>query len=169
MELARAVLGPLAPPEPPPARPGEPALLHMFTETGEAAAFLGEALRSLMAREPLAQAAVITRHAAQADLWHAALAQAEVPSLRRVKRDEFPFKAGIDVTDVAQVKGLEFDYVVLVDVSAQSYPAVLEARHLLHIGATRAVHQLWLLSVGEPSTLLPEGLRQGEKGGHFLV
>src|SRR5205823_11479970 len=55
------------------------------------------------------------------------------------------------VTDVAQVKGLEFDYVVMVDVNEASYPAVNWARHLLHIGVTRAAHQLWLVSTGEPS------------------
>jgi hypothetical protein len=31
------------------------------------------------------------------------------------------------------------------------------ARRLLHVGATRAVHQLWLTSVGTPSPLLPAG------------
>jgi ATP-dependent DNA helicase UvrD/PcrA len=158
MKLARAVLGPLAPPDEPVARPGEPVELHQFDEMGPAVAFLADALRSLMAREPMAQVALISRHPAQADLWYGALVQAEVPSLRRVRRDDFPFKPGIDVTDVAQVKGLEFDYVVLLDASAANYPTTLESRHLLHIGATRAAHQLWLLSTGQPSALLPEWL-----------
>ena len=65
------------------------------------------------------------------------------------------FKPGIDVTDVRQVKGLEFDYVILVDVTASQYPADDESRHLLHIGATRAAHQLWVVSTGTPSPLLP--------------
>jgi DNA helicase-2/ATP-dependent DNA helicase PcrA len=72
-----------------------------------------------------------------------------------VRRQDFSFTAGVDVTDVAQVKGLEFDYVVLLDVVPANYPATVEARHLLHIGATRAVHQLWLLAVGELSPLVP--------------
>jgi DNA helicase-2/ATP-dependent DNA helicase PcrA len=158
MRLARAVLGPLAPPAEPAARPGEPVELHRFDEMGPAVAFLAEALRSLMGREPIAQVALLSRHAAQADGWYAALAQAEVPALRRVRRDDFSFKPGIDVTDVAQVKGLEFDYVVLLDVGATSYPPTLESRHLLHIGATRAAHQLWLLAIGTPSPLLPPEL-----------
>jgi DNA helicase-2/ATP-dependent DNA helicase PcrA len=154
-KLARAVLGDLAPKGDLIARPGEPVELHSFEEMGEAVAFLGDALRSLMGREPMAQVALITRHAAQSDAWYAALAQAEVPALRRVRKDEFPFRPGIDVTDVAQVKGLEFDYVVLLDASAQSYPPTIESRHLLHIGATRAAHQLWLVTIGPPSPLLP--------------
>jgi DNA helicase-2/ATP-dependent DNA helicase PcrA len=62
------------------------------------------------------------------------------------------------VTDVRQVKGLEFDYVVLLDVNEASYPAQDEARHLLHIAVTRAAHQLWLTATGKPSPLLPAEL-----------
>src|SRR5262249_43158200 len=122
MKLARAVLGPLAPPDPPVARPGDPVELHRFDELGAAVAVLADALRSVMARERMAQVALIARHAAQADAWWAALRPADVPSLRRVRREDFSFKPGIDVTEVAQVKGLEFDYVVLIDASARSYP-----------------------------------------------
>ena len=35
------------------------------------------------------------------------------------------------------------------------------ARHLMHIGVTRAAHQLWLVSTGEPSPLIPAALRDG--------
>ena len=65
---------------------------------------------------------------------------------------------GIDVTDVRQIKGLEFDYVVVLDPTRQNYPARDQARHLLHIAATRAAHQLWVFSTGNPSLLLPEAL-----------
>jgi len=73
---------------------------------------------------------------------------------------DFPFKPGVDVTDVRQVKGLEFDYVILVDVTESTYPVDDESRHLLHIGATRAAHQLWFLATSKPSQLLPESLRE---------
>jgi ATP-dependent DNA helicase UvrD/PcrA len=162
MLLAREILGPeLAPDEPLAARPGEPVELHEFGDIGEAVAFLGDALRNLMAREPTASCAVISRHAEQADLYFDGLRRAEVPALRRVRRDDFNFQPGVDVTDVAQVKGLEFDYVVMVDVNDSSYPDVHWARHLLHIGVTRAAHQLWLVTTGEPSPLVPNALRDG--------
>jgi len=61
---------------------------------------------------------------------------------------------------VSQVKGLEFDYVVMVEVGEVSYPDTVEARHLLHIGATRAAHQLWLIATGPASKLLPPRLTQ---------
>jgi DNA helicase-2/ATP-dependent DNA helicase PcrA len=166
MMLAREILGPeLAPDEPLAARPGEPVELHEFGDLGEAVAFLSDALRNLMAREPTASCAVIARHAEQADAYFEGLRRAEVPALRRVRRDEFNFHPGVDVTDIAQVKGLEFDYVVMVDVNAASYPDQHWARHMLHIGVTRAAHQLWLVSTGEPSALIPAALRDGGRMG----
>ncbi|MBL0217933.1 MAG: ATP-binding domain-containing protein [Myxococcales bacterium] len=162
MQLAREILGPdLAPEEPLAARPGEPVELHEFGDLGEAVAFLGDALRNLMAREPTASCAVISRHPEQADAYYEGLKRAEIPALRRVRKDEFNFQPGVDVTDVTSVKGLEFDYVVMVDVNAASYPDQHWARHLLHIGVTRAAHQLWMVSTGEPSVLVPRSLLDG--------
>ncbi len=162
MLLAREVLGPeLAPDEPLAARPGEPVELHEFGDIGEAVAFLSDALRNLMAREPTASCCLIARHPEQADAYFHGLSRAEIPALRRVRRDEFTFQPGVDVTDVTQVKGLEFDYVVMLETNAASYPDAHWARHLMHIGVTRAAHQLWLVSTGEPSVLIPAALRDG--------
>ncbi|HTJ41709.1 MAG TPA: ATP-binding domain-containing protein [Kofleriaceae bacterium] len=166
MLLAREILGPsLAPEETLAARNGEPVELHEFGDVGEAVAFLADSLRALMQREPTASCAVISRHPEQADAYYDGLRRAEVPALRRVRRDEFNFQPGVDVTDVAQVKGLEFDYVVMVDVNTTSYPDASWARHLLHIGVTRAAHQLWLVSTAEPSALVPAALRDGGRMG----
>jgi DNA helicase-2/ATP-dependent DNA helicase PcrA len=141
-------------------RSGAAVELHRFSEQGEAVAMLADALRSLSMREPLASAAVITRHPEQARLYAHALTDAEVPGVRLVANQEFSFKAGIEVTDVAQVKGLEFDYAILLDVTASNYPDTLESRHLLYIAATRAAHQLWLIAVGAPSPILSSALMQ---------
>ena len=67
--------------------------------------------------------------------------------------------AGIDVTDVRQTKGLEFDIVILLDVNDASYPTTDDARRLLHVAMTRAAHQLWVTYTGAPSPLLPDSLR----------
>jgi DNA helicase-2/ATP-dependent DNA helicase PcrA len=159
IEFARAVLGPLASADAPEAtRSGAPVELFPFAHTGNAMAFLSEALRELMNDEPNASVAVVTRYPEQADVYYAGLTRAEVPRLRRIADQDFPFKPGIDVTDVRQVKGLEFDYVILVEVNEGSYPTEDEARHLLHIGATRAAHQLWIVTAGKPSPLLPQEL-----------
>ncbi|MGF1508868.1 MAG: ATP-binding domain-containing protein [Myxococcota bacterium] len=159
VDFSRHVLGPLADPEPPVVpRDGVPVEQFTFGSTGEAIAFLGEALRSLVLRERKANIAVIARYAAQADIYAQGLRRSEVPAVRRVFGKDFSFAPGIDVVDVAQVKGLEYDYVVLVEVNANTYPEVKEARHLLHIAATRTVHQLWVLSTSEPSPLLPDSI-----------
>ncbi|HRI51641.1 MAG TPA: ATP-binding domain-containing protein, partial [Pseudomonadota bacterium] len=99
--------------------------------------------------------ALLARHIGTADAFYAGLSRADVPSLRRVARHEFTFSAGVDVTDVTQVKGLEFDYVVILDATAAAYPDTTEARHLLHIAITRCAHQLWLIAAGAPSPLCP--------------
>jgi DNA helicase-2/ATP-dependent DNA helicase PcrA len=71
-----------------------------------------------------------------------------------VQDQNFSFTAGVEVTEIEQVKGLEFDYVILVDVDAANYRDVSSARRLLHVGATRAIHQLWLAAVGVPSPIV---------------
>lgn len=160
VEFSRAVLGPLADDNSPEAvRGGAPVELFRFADPGEAVGFLSEALRDLVDAEPRASVAVIARHPEQADLFYNGLSRAETPKVRRVAAQDFTFKPGIDVTDVRQVKGLEFDYVLLVEVSDSTYALDEEARHLLHIAATRAAHQLWILTSGKPSPLLPRELR----------
>jgi DNA helicase-2/ATP-dependent DNA helicase PcrA len=160
LEVAHAVLGPLAPEDRPTAtRSGAPVELFTFGHTGDAVGFLGEALRQLVAQEPRASVAVITRYAEQADTYYDGLKKGEVPFLRRIAEQDFPFRPGVDVTDVRQVKGLEFDYVIVAEASKHSYPDDDESRHLLHIAATRAAHQLWFIASGTaPSLLLPQAL-----------
>ena len=162
LALARHVMGSLGDDEPPRApRSGAPVEAHCLPATGAAVAFLAEALRPLFSREPRATVAVLARHPEQADRYFEGLLRAEVPSLRRVRDQNFSFRPGIEVTDIRQVKGLEFDYVIVVDVNASSFGPDDESRHLLHIAATRAAHQLWLVVTATPSPLLPAELLGG--------
>jgi DNA helicase II / ATP-dependent DNA helicase PcrA len=164
MDLARHLVGEtIHAAELLPTRAGAAVELHRFNDQGEAVAMLSEALRSLTMREPLASVALITRYPEQARLYAEALSAAEVPAVRLVANQEFSFRAGIEVTDVTQVKGLEFDYVILLDVSTANYPETLESRHLLYIAATRAAHQLWITSVGPASSILPSALHSRER------
>jgi DNA helicase-2/ATP-dependent DNA helicase PcrA len=159
LELARHAMGPLAASDPPKApRSGAPVEAHSFPGVGAAVAFLAEALRPLFAREPRATVAILGRHPEQADRYFEGLRRADVPSLRRVRVQDFAFRPGVEVTDVRQVKGLEFDYVLLVDANASTYGTDDESRHLFHIAATRAAHQLWLIVTDLPSPLIPPEL-----------
>jgi DNA helicase-2/ATP-dependent DNA helicase PcrA len=155
--FARAVLGPVAEDDAPPlaAREGVPVELFSFGEHGSCVEHVGRAVRALMRGEPLASVAVIAPTGDTARMYHAGLARMEIPRLRLVEDQVFAFAPGVDVVDVSQVKGLEFDYVVLVDVGEHAYPDRPAARRLLHVAATRAVHQLWVTSVGPASPLLP--------------
>jgi DNA helicase-2/ATP-dependent DNA helicase PcrA len=156
LAFARAVLGPLAEAEAPLAtRHGAPVEFHGFNDIGAAVAFLGEALRDLALNEPRANVAVIARDPERAEVYYQGLLRAEIPRLARVADQDFSFRPGVEVTDIRQVKGLEFDYVILVDVTVSQYPVDDESRHLLHIGATRAAHQLWVVASGLASPLLP--------------
>ncbi|HXI54746.1 MAG TPA: 3'-5' exonuclease [Polyangia bacterium] len=162
MHVARHAMGPLADAEPPLAhRSGAPVEAHRFPGTGAAVGFLAEALRPLFQSEPRATVAVLSRHPEQADRYFEGLRRAEVPSLRRVRAQDFAFRPGVEVSEIRQAKGLEFDYVILVDVNASTFGLDDESRHLFHIGATRAAHQLWLIVTAAPSLLLPPSLRPG--------
>jgi len=159
LAFARHVLGPLADPTPPIApRTGAPVEHHHFPSQGAAVAFLADSLRPLFSREPRATLAILARHPEQADAYYEALRMAEIPNLRRIRSYEFAFRPGVEITEIRQVKGLEYDYVVLIDVNASTYSTDDESRHLLHIGATRAAHQLWVITTGKPSPLLPAWL-----------
>ncbi len=152
--VANAVLGPLAPAQPATAgRPGGPVGWHRFPNEGSATLFLQDAVGDLVLREPEASVAVLTRGASGAARWAKALAH--LPRARLVRQGEFSFAPGVDVCEVSEAKGLEFDYVIVPDADAASYPGDDEARRALHVAATRAMHQLWFCSVGTPSTLLP--------------
>ena len=135
-------------------RSGPPVELFRLTDRGACVAFLSDVLRDLMEAEPMASVAVLTPSPVVSDVYFEGLQRAELLRLRRIREGEFPFKAGIEVTEVTQVKGLEFDYVIVLDVDATNYPDTPGTRRLLHVAATRAVHQLWLMSVGTPSPLV---------------
>jgi DNA helicase-2/ATP-dependent DNA helicase PcrA len=157
--FARAVLGPLAhEAEPIATRHGPPVELFGFASAGEAVAWLADALKQLARDEPGANVAVVARFPQQADVYYDGLSRAEVPNVRRVARQDFSWEPGVDVTDVRQTKGLEFDEVVLVETSAASYPVTSQARHALYVAATRASHQLWCVASDKPSELVTSAL-----------
>jgi DNA helicase IV len=79
----------------------------------------------------------------------------DMPAVRLVLEGNFTFEPGVDVTDVDSIKGLEFDYVILPDTTARAYPQTDEARRKLHVAITRTSHQLWMVSSGVRSRLLP--------------
>jgi DNA helicase-2/ATP-dependent DNA helicase PcrA len=155
-EFATAILGDLREEDAPPltTRSGPAVESFRFTDHGACVAFLADALKELLWKEHLASVVVLTPSRALSSLYYQGMANSEVPRLRQVENQDFTFAPGVEVTEIEQVKGLEFDYVVLVEVSLANFPDTPAARRRLHVGATRAVHQLWLTTVATPSSLL---------------
>ena len=154
--FAQTLLGTLVEDETPPLalREGDPVEVFGFPEHGACVDFLGRALQDLLRAEPLASIALITPDMPTSRLYYEGLERMDVPMVRLVEDQAFAFAPGIDVVDVAQVKGLEFDYVVLVNVSASAWPDRPHARRQLYVAATRAIHQLWVTWVDAPSAIL---------------
>ncbi len=154
--FARQLLGPEAEAEPPPrtTREGPPVELFRFTDHGACVAFLADALTELLTNEPLANVVLIAPNMSMARLYFDGLKRAEVPRLSLVGAQDFSFLPGVEVADIADVKGLEFDYVVVLEASAQHYADNALARRQLHVGASRASHQLWVTSVDTPAAAI---------------
>ena len=161
VRFATAVLGDLREDDVPliTTRSGPPVEIFQHTDHGACIASLADALTELAGEEPLASVAVLTPSPALSALYYEGLDRCEVPRLHHVRHQDFRFAPGIEVTEIAQVKGLEFDYVVLVGVDAEHFDASAKARRLLHVGATRAVHQLWVAGAGPVSPLVREAMR----------
>ena len=146
-ELARSIVG------------GTPVLAasaHVaITRTASAlhqAAQLCWHLDALVARDPWRQIAVLARTPEHARRLHAELSRGIDPTL--VLDGDFRFEPGVIVTTVAAVSGLEFDAVVLPDLTPAFYPPGPELARALYVAATRARDWLWLLTPDRWSPLV---------------
>ncbi len=125
-----------------------------FGHESHLAAWLIEALRTLDGADPSATCAVIARSAAAAAGFAMVLRHGLPVHLALEGR--FDFRPGTQVTSVQEVKGLEFDYVVVPDATEARYPDTPESRRALYVAATRACEQLILVAAGELSPLCGE-------------
>jgi DNA helicase IV len=159
--VARTILGSLAPAsEARAAREGAPVGHFEFPTEQQAELFVADAVRDLIQREPRASLAVLAHDADTARRCFELVS--EMPEARLVLQGDFSFEPGVDVTDVDNAKGLEFDYVVVPDANADAYPLTDDGRRRLHVAVTRTSHQLWLVSGGAPSPLLAGALPESE-------
>jgi hypothetical protein len=117
-----------------------------------AAWLIGE-LSEIGKRDRRASVAVICRTPATARRLVRALRHAL--DARLVLDGKFVYHSGINVTTVEQVKGLEFDYVIVPDASPTNYPNQPSSRRALYVAVTRARHQLVLGAVAGRTDLLP--------------
>lgn len=103
---------------------------------------VAEAIARFREARPSALVAVLAKGKTTADHWARRLDALGVFGVRRAARADFSFQPGVVVSNVHQVKGLEFDGVVLIE------PAEFgEAdKQLLHVAITRAADRLWIVA-----------------------
>lgn len=138
------------------ARDGEPvSWLEPLGGEDEAAwiAAAARALSEFRAPRPRSLVAVLCKRKDEADRWAKGLIALGVEGARRAERSDFQFNPGVVVSNVHQVKGLEFDGVLLVDPAAYG----VRDRHLLHVAITRAAERLWVAAPGGPGLLPAAG------------
>jgi DNA helicase IV len=83
-------------------------------------------------------------------------------SVRQGHNQRFVFEAGVTVTNAAQIKGLEFDAVVVVQPDEAAYPSIGDdGRRRLYTVLTRAKSDLVLVVAGEPTSLLASAIASG--------
>lgn len=142
--FAHHVLGPLAPKDLPDSkRAGGPIIETTVQHLEHASMIISSSLVELINREDKASIAIICSNESIARNLYSEIE--EVGSVRLVLDENFSLKPGIDITTVEQIRGLEFDYVIIPDCDRQYYPVDNTARKRLHLAATRAIHQLWIL------------------------
>ncbi|MDO8493819.1 MAG: AAA family ATPase [Deltaproteobacteria bacterium] len=99
--------------------------------------------------------AVICRWPKEAEALVDSLRKLGMTSVRLGHRDSFEFSPGVVVTNVNQVKGLEFRNVLIVDPAETSYSQQSEEeRNLLYVAVTRAEQRLDFIGYQQRSKLL---------------
>ncbi len=112
---------------------------HAFQTLEEALARLKSSIAALLAREPHSLTAVICRYRKDAETVFGALRAIQGV---RLQTSNMTFTPGVVVTNVHQVKGLEFSGVILWNPSGRSYPGTELGKNLLYVAVTRASNRL---------------------------
>jgi DNA helicase IV len=116
-------------------------------------AALVEELRSLERSSPSARIAIIAMSSASARQIQRDLEG--VIGTRLALGGDFDFLPGVVVTSVEEVKGLEFDVVILPDLGRE-LPRDLGAKKATYVAATRALRQLWIPALGRTQSATNE-------------
>jgi len=122
-----------------------------FPDEFERAAWLAVELTAIADRDPGASTIVLCRSALDARRL-ASLLRGSAP-LRWVTDGRFRSK-GNQLAVIDDVKGLEFDNVIVADAGATAYPGDATSRRALYVATTRTRHELVFLSVGPRTPIL---------------
>jgi DNA helicase II / ATP-dependent DNA helicase PcrA len=111
--------------------------------------------RGLLRADPYKLVALICRYPKQAMELKEEMENYLPGEVRLGHRDQFSFEPGVLVTNIHQVKGLEFDSVALVEPDEENYPEKREeSRNMIYVGITRTQEDLLLATIRPYSPVL---------------
>ena len=136
-------------------RHGDPPLARAYVGRAAQAKFVDQIAREWQA-QGMSSIAVIGR--SEAALKELLKALPKSLGAKLLSADDPEALSGVMLASAGAVKGLEFDAVILADVSVGSFPADPRSARLLYVCLTRALHKLAALYEGSPTPLLEGAL-----------
>lgn len=137
-------------------RAGQAPRLLRPLDAASAVDAIAEEVFAVLADDPRAHIALVTRRRGEVGPLVTALSAAldGLCAVREGHNKDFTFAPGLTVTNYRQVKGLEFDAVIVHEPTEAAYPATEQGRRDLYTVLTRARDRLVLVSVEPPTRLL---------------
>jgi DNA helicase-2/ATP-dependent DNA helicase PcrA len=118
---------------------------------------IGQWIAARQKDSPRSLSAILCRWPKQAVQLMEELRKIGYPAVRLGHRENFDFSPGITLTNVHQVKGLEFRNVLIVEPSEENYKSTSEEEaNLLYVAVTRAEERLDFIGTQKASSLLPK-------------
>lgn len=152
---------------------GDEPVIQGFTRFDDELSYLKQLLSSIHSTEQtLSGTCLVFRTTPLMEQYETALKNMEFP-VKRIRRNQpdNPLEDGIRISTMHRVKGLQFNYVILPALNADTIPLKAGLEHcadeasqnrfvdgercLLHVAATRAKKQVLITYYGNPSPLLP--------------
>ncbi|HNS97352.1 MAG TPA: AAA family ATPase [Polyangiaceae bacterium] len=123
-----------------------------------------ERIRAVLRDHPLAHVCVVARHRASVQSLSQDLGarlSKDGVDVRIGHNDSFAFRPGVTVTNMRQVKGLEFDAVIVLDATDESYPDTEQGKRNIYTVVSRAKDRLDIVCPGTLSRWLEEAKERG--------
>jgi superfamily I DNA/RNA helicase len=152
---------------------GDEPVIKGFARFDDELTYLKQLLSSIHSTEQsFSGTCLVFRTAPLMEQYETALKNMEFP-VKRIQRNQpdNPLEDGIRISTMHRVKGLQFNYVILPSLNADTIPLKIGLEHcadeasqdrfidgercLLHVAATRAKKQVLITYYGNPSPLLP--------------
>ncbi|MET3698234.1 DNA helicase-2/ATP-dependent DNA helicase PcrA [Bacillus oleivorans] len=127
----------------------KPTLTQVYSETGLNIQVI-ERIRAIQSRGHQTIAIICKTAQESAKVYQTIHGQVDA---RLIKKGTLYYEKGILIIPAYLAKGIEFDGVILYNISQEVY-GTEDERKLLYTAATRAMHELHLFSLGEISSLL---------------